>query len=799
MYITLYYVVTWLPDSLRSVRDHFLSVCPTTLSVDLLKERLLAAEKSIVAVGASRGDPRAPVFEGCSPSPLLPSVASAAAVDFVGTESVTAASAPSGRRRTGKGKGGKGTGGGQRQQQQRTCETPSPQQLREWYAGRQRGGGTDPCTYVIHTGDRAGEQCGGPHSIQRYFCRLTDAWRHPFTDATEIPRWGELSRAGVAIFDLDYDAILVAMYAVSTSDEGDCYLYVPPDPGIEAAALGASASAASGAGEFALSGTTSAQALHTFTLDSGASRSFFRDRTTLTPLSRPVAVSMADPSGGPVLASFSTVLPCPAAPSGTLSGLYLPSFSTNLHLLGTIYAVATLPSLRRDCAFLACGSDRRECITAPPSPRHTVPAPSTLFFFPPPRLLWRRLRIPPRRLVAASSSPCRDPPSPSPSHRRAYFSVARTSLRRDTPSSPAPPAAATARRRLPLPPTRLPRRCLLIPPSRRPVIASRPAAATTRRRLRSPLPRLRVAAYASRCRDLLVAACTTRRRDFAPPRVHPPSPLMATTPPPLPPPIDASSVDKLQLAADRSAINWHSFVGSIRRVLQDAFVGPYCVIDVLLRRPQALQPTAPNHPGEPPPPPIPPGPPPTEPTLEIATTPALQDAADAAFLHDRREYLIRKAEHEVAVHNHDFAVAERANCLALLDEYNTAMADYLPRSIAWATADNRACTVLLGALPGTLMRRFQAREMRTSLIWAELQAMFERRDISSVGALFQEYFSITLATCDGAVDYVGRMQEVADRLAARQAALPEPLQIHRLLYNLTPDYDSRLHAFTEAC
>ncbi|CAI7894029.1 unnamed protein product [Closterium sp. NIES-54] len=65
-------------------------------------------------------------------------------------------------------------------------------------------------------------------------------------------------------------------------------------------------------------------------LDSGASRSFFRDRTTLTPLRRPVAVSLADPSGGPVLASFSTVLPCLAAPSGTLSGLYLPSFSTNL-------------------------------------------------------------------------------------------------------------------------------------------------------------------------------------------------------------------------------------------------------------------------------------------------------------------------------------------------------------------------------------------------------------------------------------------------------------------------------------
>ncbi|CAI7899581.1 unnamed protein product, partial [Closterium sp. NIES-53] len=136
--------------------------------------------------------------------------------------------------------------------------------------------------------------------------------------------------SGVAIFDLDFDAILAAMYAVSISAEGDCYVCVPPDPGIEAAALGASEFAAPCAGESALSSTASAQVLHTFTLDLGASRSFFRDRTTLTPLSRPVAVSLADPSGGPVLAHYSTVLPCLAAPSGSLSGLYLPSFSTNL-------------------------------------------------------------------------------------------------------------------------------------------------------------------------------------------------------------------------------------------------------------------------------------------------------------------------------------------------------------------------------------------------------------------------------------------------------------------------------------
>ncbi|CAI7764937.1 unnamed protein product, partial [Closterium sp. NIES-54] len=114
----------------------------------------------------------------------------------------------------------------------------------------------------------------------------------------------------------------------------------PPDPGFEAVALGASASAAQGtsesadlgAGESALSSTAPTEALHTFTLDSGASRSFFRDSTTLTLLSRPVAVSLADPSRGPVLAHSSTVLPCLAAPSGLLSGLNLPSFYTNLRV-----------------------------------------------------------------------------------------------------------------------------------------------------------------------------------------------------------------------------------------------------------------------------------------------------------------------------------------------------------------------------------------------------------------------------------------------------------------------------------
>ncbi|CAI7933607.1 unnamed protein product, partial [Closterium sp. NIES-54] len=93
MFITLYFIVTRLPDSLRSVRDHFLSLDPTSLTIDHLEQHHLAAETSAVAVGAARGYPRPPFFEGCSPSPLAPSYASAAAADVSVAEDVRATSA----------------------------------------------------------------------------------------------------------------------------------------------------------------------------------------------------------------------------------------------------------------------------------------------------------------------------------------------------------------------------------------------------------------------------------------------------------------------------------------------------------------------------------------------------------------------------------------------------------------------------------------------------------------------------------------------------------------------------------
>ncbi|CAI7910130.1 unnamed protein product [Closterium sp. NIES-54] len=98
-----------------------------------------------------------------------------------------------------------------------------------------------------------------------------------------------------------------------------------------ATALGASKSAAAlGASASTATGPTSAEALHTFTLESSTTRCFFCDRTTVTLLTAHVPVSLVDPSKGPIVAYASTVLPCPAAPSGSLAGLHLPSFTTNL-------------------------------------------------------------------------------------------------------------------------------------------------------------------------------------------------------------------------------------------------------------------------------------------------------------------------------------------------------------------------------------------------------------------------------------------------------------------------------------
>ncbi|CAI7823353.1 unnamed protein product, partial [Closterium sp. NIES-53] len=325
MYITLYFIVTRLPESLRSVRDHFLSLDPTSLTVDLL-----AAETSAVAVGAARGTPRPPFFEGTLGLLLLVRSIAAARARVAGVVVVAAVVVEVAA--------GVVVGA--------AVEVVAAVGLLE---------GVGALVEVVEAAEAVGQvavglalsvsiqgvasvstssvgarprlpnsfTCGRLHTQHRCFSRLDDAWRAEFGDDVELPRWADLLKSRIAIFDLEFDAILYAMYALSVSAEGDCYRCVPPDPGIAGASLGASESGT-------LPGTAPAETFHTFMLDSGTSCCFFCDSTTHTPLPTPVPVRLADPSGGPVVARSSTVLPCLAVPSGSLSGLHLPSFSTNL-------------------------------------------------------------------------------------------------------------------------------------------------------------------------------------------------------------------------------------------------------------------------------------------------------------------------------------------------------------------------------------------------------------------------------------------------------------------------------------
>ncbi|CAI7752709.1 unnamed protein product [Closterium sp. NIES-53] len=240
--------------------DHFLSLDPTVLTIDLLEQHILAAKTSVVAVGAACGTPRTPFFEGGSPSPLAPSYASAAAVDVPGTEDARAASA-SAKRRSSKGKGGRGGGGGSRGGGGDSSGGGGGN-------GGGGSGGSDGGSGGFGGGGGGSGGSGGSGSrgsgggrtgaTQRRGSSSRQRQQQQRRSETPSPQ----SRA--AIFDLDYDGILAAMSPLSVSAEGDCYLCVLPDPGIDAAALGAS--------ESVLLRTAPAEALHTFILDSGASR-----------------------------------------------------------------------------------------------------------------------------------------------------------------------------------------------------------------------------------------------------------------------------------------------------------------------------------------------------------------------------------------------------------------------------------------------------------------------------------------------------------------------------------------------
>ncbi|CAI7768898.1 unnamed protein product [Closterium sp. NIES-53] len=213
--------------------DHFLTLDPTSLTADLLEQHLLAAETSAVAVGAARGTSRSPFFEGCSPSPLSSSFASAAAADVSIHEDVDAALTSAKRRNSkgkdgwgsgggsngggggsgsgsgGSGRGGGGSGGGGGDGTGGGGGGSGGGGGGSGGSGSSGGGGTDGGRFGPRRGGPDGGRgqqqqrrsetqtpnsstCGKFHTERCCFARLDGAWRAEFGDDVERPRWAQL-------------------------------------------------------------------------------------------------------------------------------------------------------------------------------------------------------------------------------------------------------------------------------------------------------------------------------------------------------------------------------------------------------------------------------------------------------------------------------------------------------------------------------------------------------------------------------------------------------------------------------
>ncbi|CAI7875406.1 unnamed protein product [Closterium sp. NIES-53] len=198
MYLTLNFLTTRLLDTLRAIRDHFLSLEPTKVTIDSFEKRLLEAGSAAIAVAASRGTPLPSVFEGCFPSLLVSFVASAVAVDFLSAEEVGAA--------------------------------------------RGSLGGPARCGYIRRTGQPGAACTRTDHTESCCFFHLDDLYRAEHGEQLKTPDWLALLKKDINVFAYDWDVIhagMYAIYAASTSVEGDCYSCVSRGARVEAASLGA--------------------------------------------------------------------------------------------------------------------------------------------------------------------------------------------------------------------------------------------------------------------------------------------------------------------------------------------------------------------------------------------------------------------------------------------------------------------------------------------------------------------------------------------------------------------------------
>ncbi|CAI7861442.1 unnamed protein product [Closterium sp. NIES-53] len=365
MAITIYFIATSLPDRLASVRDALLLKHPSELTIEVLESALKDVESNLCPVAYASSVVPPPLFHGCT-VPQLPTFTASlttAATD-VTAAAVTTSLRSRGRsgRRGGQGAGGGGGGGGGDVASggggsagaggaPRAAVSDSP-----ITAGRgdawvcqppaglpAAGGGAAAWNLTRRQQQQQQQQQQQPlpsqqpqhqQRQQQCFARLTDMVRLAYGVDGPAPDWLPLVQTyGPALWGMSTSQLVDllgtphAMYAVVDSSASDSV-----DSSV--ISLGASLAevpvASVGTCVDTSPGAAPEDASLYLTLDSRASHCFFRDRTTLTSLPTQVSVALADPTSGPVTAHYTTTLPCPAVPSGCLTGFHVLSFSRNL-------------------------------------------------------------------------------------------------------------------------------------------------------------------------------------------------------------------------------------------------------------------------------------------------------------------------------------------------------------------------------------------------------------------------------------------------------------------------------------
>ncbi|CAI7858902.1 unnamed protein product [Closterium sp. NIES-54] len=143
-------------------------------------------------------------------------------------------------------------------------------------------------------------------------------------------------------------------YVASRANTAHIFTKALPPGASEGVSVGAAAVAGPVPALVAGTGSTSATAPLLFTLDFGASNRFFRDCTDLTPLLTPVTFVLADPIVGTDVGHYTTTLPCPAAPTGVLTGYYTPSYSKNLVGVSHLHDLGVVTTFPLDEPIASC-------------------------------------------------------------------------------------------------------------------------------------------------------------------------------------------------------------------------------------------------------------------------------------------------------------------------------------------------------------------------------------------------------------------------------------------------------------